>query len=51
VRRARREVRLAMVDEWGVHERLVTIGRMPTSVHGQCWRMALARGVYLSRIN
>jgi hypothetical protein len=25
-------------------------GRMSTSVPGQCWRMALARGVYSSRI-
>jgi hypothetical protein len=33
-----------MVDECGVPVRLMTIGRMSTSVHGQCWRMSLARG-------
>jgi hypothetical protein len=50
VRRVRREVRLAMVDECGVPVRLMTMGRMSTSVHGQWLRMAFARGVYLARI-
>jgi hypothetical protein len=49
VRRVRREVRLVMVDECGVPVRLMTMGRMSTSVHGQCRRMAMARGVYLFR--
>jgi hypothetical protein len=51
VRRVRREVRLVMVDECGAPVRLMTMGRMSTSVRGQCWRMALARRVYLARIN
>jgi hypothetical protein len=34
VRRVRREVRLVMVDEGGVLVRLVTMGRMSTSVLG-----------------
>jgi hypothetical protein len=50
VRRVRREVRLVMVDECGVPVRLMTMGRMSTSVHGQWLRMAFARGVYLARI-
>ena len=50
VRRVRREVRLAMVDECGVPVRLMTIGKMSTSVPGQWFRMAFARSVYLSRI-
>jgi hypothetical protein len=50
VRRVRREVRLAMVDECGVPVRLMTMGRMSTSVPGQWLRMAFARGVYLARI-
>jgi hypothetical protein len=44
VRRVSREVRLVMVDECGVPVRLMTTGRMSTSVHGQWRRMALARG-------
>jgi hypothetical protein len=44
--RVRREVRLVIVDECGVHALLMTMGRMS----GQCSRMALARGVYLARI-
>jgi hypothetical protein len=48
VLRARREVRLAMVDECGVPVRLMTMGRMSTSVPGQWLRMAIARGVYLA---
>jgi hypothetical protein len=51
VRKVRREVRLVMVGECGVPVRLMTMGRMATSVPYQCWRMALARGVYLARIN
>jgi hypothetical protein len=51
VRRVRREVRLAMVDECGVHVRLMTMGRMSTSVPSQWLRMAFARGVYLARIS
>jgi hypothetical protein len=51
VRRVSREVKLVMLDECGVPVRLMTMGRMPTSVPGQCRRMALARGVYLARIN
>jgi hypothetical protein len=50
VRRVRREVKLAMVDECGVPVRLMTMGRMSTSVPGQWTRMAFARGVYLARI-
>jgi hypothetical protein len=34
VRRVRREVRLVMVDECGVPVRLMTTGRMSTSVPG-----------------
>jgi hypothetical protein len=49
VRRVIREVRLATVDVWGVLVRLMTMGRMSTSVPSQCWRMALARGVYFFR--
>jgi hypothetical protein len=45
VRRVRREVRLVMVDECGVPVRLMT-----TESHAQCLRMALARGVYLTRV-
>jgi hypothetical protein len=44
VRRVWREVRLAMVDECGVPVRLMTMGRMSTSVPGQWARMAFARG-------
>jgi hypothetical protein len=50
VRRVRREVRLAMVDVCGVPVRLMTMGRMSTSVPGQCLRMAFANGVYLALI-
>jgi hypothetical protein len=50
VRRVNRDVRLEMVDECGVPVRLMTMGRMSTSVTGQWLRMALARGVYLARI-
>ena len=46
----RREVRLAMVDECGVPVRLMTLGRMSTSVLGQWTRMAFARGVYFARV-
>jgi hypothetical protein len=35
VRRVRREVRLAMVEECGVPVRLMTMGMMSTSVSGQ----------------
>jgi hypothetical protein len=51
VRRVSREVRLVMVDECGVPVRLMTMGRMSTSVPCQWLRMAFARGVYLARIN
>ena len=47
VRMVSREVRLSMVDECGVPVRLMTMGRMSTSVPGQWLRMAFARGVYL----
>ena len=50
VRRVRREVRFAMVDECGVPVRLMTMGRMSTTVPGQWLRMAFARGVYLARM-
>jgi hypothetical protein len=51
VRRVRREVRLVMVDEYGVHVRLMTMGSMSTIVHGKCRGIALARRVCLSRIS
>jgi hypothetical protein len=51
VRRVRREVRFVMVDECGVPVRLMTMGMMSTSIPCQWWRTALARGVYLARIN
>jgi hypothetical protein len=50
VRSVSREVRLATVDECGVAVRLMTMGRISTSVLGQWMRMAFARGVYLARI-
>jgi hypothetical protein len=50
VRKVSREVRLVMVDERSVPVRLMTVGRMSTFALGQCWRMALARGVYLTRV-
>jgi hypothetical protein len=34
VRSVRKEVRLVMVDVWGVHVRLMAMGRMSTYVHG-----------------
>jgi hypothetical protein len=46
VRRVSSEVRLAMVNECGVPVRLMTMGRMSTSIPGQWLRMAFARGVY-----
>jgi hypothetical protein len=36
-----------MVDECGLPVRLMTMERMATSVHGEWWRMALARGCTL----
>jgi hypothetical protein len=50
VRALSREVRLVMVEECGVHVRLMTMGTMSTTVHGQWQRMAFARGVYLARM-
>jgi hypothetical protein len=50
VRRVRREVKVVMVDECGAPVRLMTMGRMSTSVPGQWLRMAFARGVHLARI-
>jgi hypothetical protein len=50
VRRVGREVRLVIVNECDVPVRLMSMGRMSTLVPSQCWRMALARGVYLVRI-
>ena len=50
VRAVSREVRLVMVEEYGVHVRLMTMGRMSTTVPGQWLRMAFARGVYLDRM-
>jgi hypothetical protein len=38
-----------MVDECSVFVRLMTMGRMSTSVLGQWLRMAFARGVYLAQ--
>jgi hypothetical protein len=43
-----REVRLVMVDECGLPVRLMTMGRMSTTVPCQWLRMAFARGVYLA---
>jgi hypothetical protein len=51
VRRVSIEVRLVMVDERDVPVRLMTMGKMSTSVPGQWLRMEFARGVYLARIN
>jgi hypothetical protein len=45
-----REVRLVMVEECGVPVRLITMGRMSTTVPGQWLRMAFARGMYLARM-
>jgi hypothetical protein len=50
VREVSREVRLVMVEECGVPVRLMSMGRMSTTVHGQWLRMAFARGVYLARM-
>jgi hypothetical protein len=50
VRSVSREVRLVMVDVCGVPVRLITMGRMSTSVLGHWLRMAFARGVYLACI-
>ena len=50
VRAVSREVRLVMVEECGVPVRLMTMGRMSITVHGQWLRMAFARGVYLARM-
>jgi hypothetical protein len=50
VRVVSREVRLVMVEECGVLVRLMTMGRMSTTVPGQWLRMAFARGVYLARM-
>jgi hypothetical protein len=36
MQRVRREVILVMVDECGVPVRLMTMGRMSTSVPGEC---------------
>jgi hypothetical protein len=44
VRRVRRVVRLAMMEVWWVHVRLMMMGRMPKVVPGQCCQIALARG-------
>jgi hypothetical protein len=44
LRRVRRDVKLAIVDAWGVPVRLMTMRRVSASVPGQCWRMAFARG-------
>jgi hypothetical protein len=51
VRSVSREMRLTMVDECGVPVRLMTMGRMSTSVPGQWLRMAFARDMYLARIS
>jgi hypothetical protein len=50
VRVVSKEVRLVMVDMCGVLVRLMTMGRMSTTVPGQWMRMAFARGVYLARM-
>jgi hypothetical protein len=50
VRAVSREVRLVMVDACGVPVRLMTMGRMSTTVPSQWLRMAFARGVYLVRM-
>jgi hypothetical protein len=44
----RREMRMVMVDVWGVPVRLMTMGRMSVSVSGKWLRRALPIGVYLS---
>jgi hypothetical protein len=50
IRAVSREVRLVMVEECGVHVRLITMGRMSTTVPRQWLRMAFARVVYLARM-
>jgi hypothetical protein len=50
MRRVSIEVRLIMVDECGEPVRLMTMGRMSTSVPCQWLWMTFARGVYLARI-
>jgi hypothetical protein len=50
VRVVSREVRLVIVEECGVHVRLITMGRMSTTVRGKWLRMAFARGVNLARM-
>jgi hypothetical protein len=51
VRAVKREVRFVMVDECGVPVRLMTRGRMSTTVPGHWLPMAFARGVYLVRMS
>jgi hypothetical protein len=36
VQRVRRQMKLEMVDVWGVHVRLMTMGKVSTSMLGQC---------------
>jgi hypothetical protein len=50
MRAVSREVRLVMVEECGEPVRLMTMGRMSTTVPGQWLRLAFARGVYLARM-
>ena len=50
MRAVSREVRLVMVEECGVPVRLMTMGMMSTTVPGQWFLMAFARGVYLVRM-
>jgi hypothetical protein len=50
LRAVSREVRLVIVDECGVPVRLMTMGKMSTTVPGQWLRIAFARGVYLARM-
>jgi hypothetical protein len=50
VRAVSREVRLVMMEEYGVPVRLMTMGRMSTNVPGQWLRMAFATSVYLARM-
>jgi hypothetical protein len=50
VRAVSREMRLVMVEECGVPVRVMTMGRMSTTVPGQWLRIAFARGVYLARM-
>jgi threonine/homoserine efflux transporter RhtA len=50
LRSVRREVKLVIVDEWGVHVRLMTMGRMSIYVRGEWLWRTLERGVYFSMI-